>query len=226
MKNNIAFDLDGTLVNFLAVFEKVVFERYGSKILDNGKFHIETDNNLSDNKIGNVLDEVMLYISLIKPVDMAVSFVKKLHKLTGEPIKIITARKTHNALFTNLLIKRYFKVPYFLAMVDGYKKKLDYLAGIDYYVEDRRACALYLAENGKKVFMPRTAYNKIDNPVEGIEFFDSFNDLMPRIGEFINESNGGPCILTDCKFLNTEGCRVKNVTVFGITKCDKYERRT
>ena len=38
------------------------------------------------------------------------------------------------------------------------------------------------------------------------------------------EEKSDPCVFRDCKYLNTEGCRVKNLRVSGITKCAKYRK--
>jgi len=189
MKTNIMFDIDGTLVDFLTVLETIIKSMYGATLSDKSKFKITgllpNGNQLSLKKISKAIDETMRCISLMKPMDGAVEFVQELHKATGEPILLVTARDKRHANYTNELISRYFDVPYFLAMVDSYKDKLSYIAGVDYYIEDRRACINYLSGNGKKVLAPIRQYNVIDNPNGNIEFFDSFVDLMPRINEFV-----------------------------------------
>ncbi len=184
MRNNIAFDLDGTLINFLSVFDDVLFHRYGAKRILMDRFAAVTDNNLSNEKISNAIDEAMSYISLLKPMPGAVAFVQQLYDMTGEPIKIITARRVKHAEITNDVIRRYFKVPYFLAMVNDYKDKLHYLKNIDNYVEDRRACAKFLAENGKNVYVPLRKYNKISGKTDNINFFIDFFALSLNLNKF------------------------------------------
>ena len=190
LKLNIAFDLDGTLVRLMPVVERVIFKKYGAMVKPNERFHLETVPRLTNRQFALAFDEAYWQILDIKPVAFAQAFLRKLCGLTGEPITIVTARPVSAATPTLELIRHWFDVPVFLAMVGSHKDKLTYLSNFDYFVEDRRATARLLADAGKTVIVPICPYNAGMEGEAGVEYFLTFETLAQQVERFVKRPEG------------------------------------
>lgn len=180
MRNNIAFDLDGVLVDILPVLDTVLQEMCGAKLPENmTEFKIKIPG-LSGNEVQGCINEALSRVTEIKINPMADVLFKELYKITGEPVLIITARPKWLASQTYLLIDRMTKVPIRLSMVTGWPEKLAHLGPIEYFVEDRRRTALNLVQNRRRCFLIDKSYNQCPKQERLIRLKD-IGDLLGLI---------------------------------------------
>ena len=111
-------------------------------------------------------------------------FLTKLWNATHDPILVITARPPHAYAQTlEVLQKNIPDVPFILVSTD--LKKETFLNNHKYFVEDRRANALELADAGKFVYLVDTPYNQMEKPHPLIHRINAVEELMPLIYRFI-----------------------------------------
>jgi len=162
LRNNIAFDLDSTLVDLTTVFNTVLDEMFpGHRKLNVDSFQIHTEPALTNKEIWWVFYEVFPRVKDLKPFPGAIETLEKLYQYTGDPISIITARPMNFATETYRLVHRIMgSIPYSLHITQDSREKIKYLHGIDYFVDDRRRTAIELAENGKHVYLVDRPWNQ------------------------------------------------------------------
>ncbi len=163
---NIAFDLDDTLVDFAAAFEKVVSDRfYGTKPCKSDLYSLEDIYKLPPMHINYCLD--LLYAQrFLQPCPGARNLISRLWHWTHDPLSIITARPIESAQDTHDLIRRYLcRTPYTLSLPSGDDRgalaKIPYILRFKYYVEDNPEVAWLLAtQTDVHVFLVDKPYNK------------------------------------------------------------------
>lgn len=162
---NIAFDMDGVLVDLMHVMRIKAYEMYDAAFIDNGKFQLETTPPLTNKEIWNVIAECYPMYKHTPVYAGARQFFQLLWDMAEEPIKIVTARPTWAAEDTYKQAKLISDVPMSIDIVQGGENKHHYLKHYDVFVEDRRKTAYDLAAHGKIVYLIDRPYNK--KPVTG-----------------------------------------------------------
>jgi len=188
---NIAFDLDGVLVDIMGVVKDILKAKYDVEMILTDKWEVDTDPYLSHELITKSIYIAYEYISEIKIYPGAQELLQKLFYLSGcnDPIRIVTARPISAVDDTyRLLDKRFSGFPYELIIAPGRTKFL-YLNRYKYMVEDRRRTAKHLAELNKEVFLLDRCYNKMA-PMSAVTRIGSIKDLIPLAHEFIEELPG------------------------------------
>jgi len=158
-KLNIAFDLDGVLVDLPTAMIEDLMELTGKNLEYHEKFNLGEV--VGQENIDKVLYRLYHSYDLIPIMDEARYVLNYLWMKTEQPITIVTARSIDYATETHKLVKRVFKdIPYILIFCGGHSNKHTYLHDFDYFVEDRRRTAIELAKKGKTVFLIDTNYNR------------------------------------------------------------------
>ena len=192
MRNNIAFDLDGTLVDLLSVMADKLRLLYGAEIVNHTKHRLETDPPLSRNKIWKAIEAAYPEIDQITVFDGVFKLMRGIYFRTLQPIKIITARPFRSANDTYALCERIMPVPFELILCGGMSYKGRYLYGCKYYVEDRRKVAHNLAERwGKIVYLVNRPYNQPENgeDPEGVRRIKELTELIDNVPQFVRRGN-------------------------------------
>lgn len=196
----IGFDLDGTLIDTHELIEKALAER-GYPVLSTESWFYKFKK-LSPPK--DFQWDVFFYRIFTerwdecKELPGAREFIHSIYG-TDRVVSVSTARPygmlMHHASMA-VLNRMFPDVLFSLDIVGSYRMKLPFLEGIDVYFDDRRASAIYFAENGLTVFMRNTTYNRLpdDCQVPNYELtsktdiysimpgtiitYDSFTDLL------------------------------------------------
>jgi uncharacterized HAD superfamily protein len=177
--NNIAFDLDGVLIDVMPIIERYLWDLYGQDgiTLDNGKFKIETVGKLSNNKIWKAIKLMYKDVDAVMPEFGAIVL---LDMLRDHKTKVVTARPEQYRDDTQAVIDRLFPgVSIELCMAPG-AQKINHLEGIQFFVEDRRRNACQLAKLGKSVFLVNRPYNWMDKDPEGVIRINGLYELAKQ----------------------------------------------
>lgn len=185
MLNTIAFDLDGTLIDLMSVAIPLVEKYAGVPITKFTQFDIAKDNNISKKAVWQGILEAINHRNI--PVYEGVkTLFRNIYDITGEPIKIVTARPANKEQQTFFTVMSFTgDTPFRIKMVNPEESKMTYLDGYDYFVEDRRRTALELADAGIYVFLIRKPYNQGVQHSK-IEYIDGVKDLIDREWSFVN----------------------------------------
>ena len=184
---DIAFDLDGVLVDIMPAVGKILKERYNVRMLPIKEWNIITEPMVSDEIQWECIHAAYERFDDLKIYSGARELLWKLFELTDkqDPVKIITARPPKvaaNATY-KFLSERLCDFPYELVIVSNHDK-LPYLNRYKYMVEDRRMTARYLSKNGKHVYLVDRTYNKMEK-TSGISRIKGVYDLIPIAHKFI-----------------------------------------
>lgn len=185
---NIAFDLDGTLIDIIPTFKKVLWEKYKAKVPKYEGFKIKTNPHLEYDKIKECFLEAFKRIDDIKIFPEAQEFLHKLYKLAdgNDPIRIVTARPLTSANDTYKICEKICKgIDFEVVIVEDSDNKIKYLNRYDYYVDDRRKTALHLTSFGKKVYMLKKEYNQPLPENHNVYQITSMKQLLPVAKFFI-----------------------------------------
>jgi phosphoglycolate phosphatase-like HAD superfamily hydrolase len=186
---DIAFDLDGVLVDIMHVIRKCIKEEHGAKVLPHDSWKILTEPQISDHLIWNSIKSAYKRVDEVPFYKGAKEILLKLHELSdGDPVKIVTARPPKIAANdTYKLVGRLCDFPYELAIVSSHNK-LPYLTRYKYFVEDRRRSALRFSKS-KKMYLVDRPYNKIPNVPRrpNITRIRGVYDLIPIAERFIKD---------------------------------------
>ena len=188
---DIAFDLDGTLIHLMPVFERIIWKNYKAKVPSIRKFKIVTEPKLDYNVIKWCFGEAFRHVNEIKIAKGVRELFSKLYELSdGDPIKIVTARPYSSAEWTYKLVERICKdiCEWEVVIVKNSDNKIKHLKRYKYFVDDRRKTALHLSGHGKTVWLLKRLYNQ---PVSGhlIHQIDSFEYLVDKANWFIKEGS-------------------------------------
>ena len=163
-RTNVAFDLDGTLVDTHRIFYDEIDNATGVRI-DPKKvteFHLHNIYPaLSREDVVKAVYRSYARWSEVKIKPGAVELMGELWNLTNDPVKIITARPWRYYENTHKLVSRIFgTIPFILIAVGMSGKKEQYINDKDIFVEDRRKTALEMAQSGKMVYLMDAPYNR------------------------------------------------------------------
>ena len=192
----IAFDMDGVLVNLMAVAKPLLMSEYGAEWISTPNFSIETQPPLTNSELWKVFRMCYPKYKTTPIFPGAKELFEGLYEASGEPIKIITARPYDAAEYTIKQAMRIADVPVSVDIVEGWENKIKFLANYDFFVEDRRKTAYALAELGKKCFLIDRPYNVEKYPegdpenvirIPHLERLHSLIQLAPT--SFIQEVN-------------------------------------
>ena len=183
---NIAFDLDGTLVNIMEPFIHFAYDRFGVKVQPPKQYDLTVDIGLSRYQVDQIIDMVFEHWWLIPFYRNANIILQYLYKHTERPVTIITARNSDYEGVTRCLLDK-FDVEYDLIFAESSGDKFQKLGDISAYVEDRRKTAICLAGRGKTIFLPDRPWNQ-DFWRPGIYRFDDFYEFEQKyFSYYINE---------------------------------------
>jgi len=184
--NNIAFDLDGTLVDLVGQIKITVKEMFNVKLIVGNTFRLNTEPPISSDEMWEAIwtaytrhDQLVVYPDVS---DM----LQKLYDITGEAPLIITARPDNKTSFhlAWLAVFNFCPVPFKLICTGG-RDKIEFLDNVDFYVEDRRRNAIDLAKAGKYIYLIDKPYNQIVEPIKNIERISCIGDLLPVIDKHV-----------------------------------------
>ena len=187
-KINIAFDLDGVLIDLVAPIDKYIEEIHGIKIGKKDNFSYEKTTGLTRKQLWEIFYKVYKEIDATHIFPGATELLTKLYEKTNEPPFILTARPHDAASDTYAIVERMMgKTPFQLVLKHPNAHKSQYLRGYKVYVEDRRKTALELFKIGLVVPLVKTDYNVIDNidGYPGIYYISGVHELIPNIDFFI-----------------------------------------
>lgn len=188
---DIAFDLDGTLIHLMPVFEEILWDLYKAVVPRKRSFKIYTEPDLPYDTIKECFDLAFEQYEKIEIHSGVKQLFEKLYDLTEkkDPIRIITARPISSAVHTYKLVNRICdNVDSEVIIVEDSDNKIKHLNRYSYFVDDRRKTSLHLASFGKTVFMPVKHYNTpLPKKHEGIIMIDSITSLYPIADTFIKE---------------------------------------
>jgi phosphoglycolate phosphatase-like HAD superfamily hydrolase len=183
---NIAFDLDGCLVDLMSHIQQLVFEIYDGTVIQNGNFDFETEPVLSNRQRSELFHAVYKdwkYTEIYPGVE---ELFEKLYRYDRKPVHIVTARPYSCAHHTHMLVQRFSKkVPVTIDFANAPFEKLDYLNGTDFFVEDRKSTCRAAAKIGMTVFMPVRPWNENLELHEKIVRINGIEDLNTHINWFI-----------------------------------------
>ncbi|GAG35322.1 unnamed protein product, partial [marine sediment metagenome] len=109
-----------------------------------------------------------------------------LHSKTQESIKFVTTRPINSAHHTHKLIRSICDVPFQISFANEPYSKINYLNGIKYFVEDRRAIAKELAAHNKLVFLIDKKYNQMPEH-SSISRIHGLSHLIEHVNEFVKK---------------------------------------
>jgi hypothetical protein len=189
---NIAFDLDGVLVDIVTPIKEKCISILGSEMLDTNSYQIQTNPPTSMTQIWKVFDAVFEDYKKIPILPGIENFIDLLFSMTNDPIRIVTSRPVRVATATHKLIQRFCKVPYVCIITGNSKEKYRYLNNYSFFVEDRRATAIDLAIRGKHIFLIDQIYNR---PCYGprISRIASVEELIPMANHLISPKESDSC---------------------------------
>jgi hypothetical protein len=181
----------------MPIFEEIVYEKHGAKIPETRGFLIETDTNLPWSKLEACFHETYKRWQDIPIFDGVSEFLRELYwKGDNDPIRIITARPSHQCANDTYKLCERLGVPFELIMTGNPNSmrpgqpdvdKFDYLHRYRFFVDDRRKTAIELSQKGKFIYMPKMPYNKLDKKYENIKEINSVADLYQKIYWFAVE---------------------------------------
>ena len=179
MKLDIGFDLDGVVLDYIGWLEKFLKSREINIIKPRDRFHFDTEPNIKFRELERLIYKAMKYPDSIPEHPGAGLTLKRLHELTGDPIRITTARPDFVAVETLDVIRRILPdTPFSLSFVSSGTEKWKHIRS-HCYIDDRRRTCIDLANRGYTVFMPERDYNmpvedkrQIPIPIWNIEGFD------------------------------------------------------
>ena len=187
---DIAFDLDGTLIHIMPVFEDIIWKMYKAKIPNNRNFRIKTKPELDYKTIMWCFGEAFKRINDLKIAKGVRELFKQLYELSDDdPIKIVTARPYSSAEWTHKLVERICEgiCEWEVVLVKNGDNKIKHLNRYAHFVDDRRKTALHLESCGKTVWVPMKNYNRPMPDRRGIMLINSIEDLVPWAAGFIKE---------------------------------------
>ena len=194
MRNYIAFDLDGVLIDFMKAARKKILEIYGIEYDDtdpkNDNYDITTWPGLiklTKKELWVAFREGYKEITNDIIYPGATELLAKIYEKSKEPPMILTARPFDTAHHAYAIVKKIAKkTPFSLILKHPSAHKSQYLSRYKIYVEDRRRTAIELAEMGIFVPLVRTTYNEIPDLkwYSNIYYIDGIHELIPYINTF------------------------------------------
>ncbi len=184
---NIAFDLDGVLVDIWSIVLDIIRERYDCKILPQTEWQLHTKPQISNELIWKCIFVAYQQKRTVEIYPGAQELLRKLFKLSdyNDPIRIITARPFMAANDTyEFFDARFSGFEYEIVFAPGLDK-LKHLNRYDYMVEDRRRTTKHLANNGKTVFLLDRSYNQMTESSPWVRRIKNLEDLIPYADRFI-----------------------------------------
>ena len=189
-KINIAFDLDGVLIDLVTPINRQIYETYGIEIKKNDlrDHNYEVFTGLKSEQLWEIFYKVYKEVDTTPIFPGATELLTKIYEKTEEPPFILTARPHDAASDTYAIVERMMgKTPFQLVLKHPNAYKSQYLKNYNVYVEDRRKTALELAKLGFMVPLVQTDYNVIENigDYPNIFYISGVHELIPNIDFFV-----------------------------------------
>lgn len=184
----IAYDIDGCFLDLCSLFSAYAMSKFQTNIKNVKHYDLTIGTGLTKDQVWKAIEWAYRNPEMVPIYEGAEEVVRKTYELTGEPILFITARPASSAHQTHETIRRFCDVPYLIAFANDHKK-IDYLTGKRYFVDDRRRTAIQLAKHGLTVFMPRRSYNELSYDHDGIIPIDGIHELVPFLDELMEAHN-------------------------------------
>lgn len=181
---NIAFDLDGVLVNLIPRVDYYLKEMFHSSLIVGDSFRFSSDPPLSMTKIWKAINAAIYDYKNLKTFSGVEQLLDDIYIDTGMPIRIITARPIYTIEATYRSVKSFCNAP-FEIVLSSPEDKWKHLMQTQVFVEDRRKTALQLASKGKIVFLVNRKYNQIKNPPAGVVRIDHLGEIYRYYGNDI-----------------------------------------
>ena len=185
----IAFDLDGCLINLMAVFRRFLLEIHGVEIKSQKTFSLRSSTGLLSKDIWHLIHLSYKEVKSTPIFPGATKLLTKLYEKTNEPPMILTARPFDSVDDTYAVVKKLMKkTPFQLILKHPKASKGQYLRGYKFFLEDRRKTALELSDLGFTVPLIKKAYNHIPDidSYPNIYYVDGVHTLIPDIDNFIS----------------------------------------
>lgn len=141
MSKNIAFDLDGVIIDFYQHIEKALYRAFGVNLPE----HEHTSYNfdipgVSTKQIIDIVNNCLIYNTVdAKPLNNSIEVLRDLFRFTKKPLVFITARTYNSKIPTELWLKKYLQdIPFKLFMTE-YNPKNNVIEdeNINIFVDDR-----------------------------------------------------------------------------------------
>jgi len=182
-KINVAFDIDGCVVDLMAQLREKLAEN-DIKYIENGHYKPKTNPKISNTRLWEYIHLCYQNHKDTPVYDGASELFENLYNKTEDPITFVTSRPHSSASHTHKLISRICKPPYQICFAKEPFHKLDYIKNFNFFVEDHRKLALEIADTGTKlIFMPDRSYNampfhKFIWRISGINDLNKFIDQL------------------------------------------------
>jgi hypothetical protein len=188
MELNIKFDLDGCLVDLMDHMANVLHECFNARMIDTGSFNFNTDPVLTNRQKAEAFHKCYKEFRLTKIYDGVEELLAILYARSQQPIHIVTARPVACAHHTHMLVRRFTTdVPFTISFANMPFKKLDFLNGTEFFVEDRKSTCRDVAGLGKTVFMPVRPWNENLIQNDKIIRIAGVQELIQHVDWFIKE---------------------------------------
>jgi len=178
-KLNIAFDLDGVLVNFVEPFAKCLEELTGRDIRNSPRHDVELEYGLESKHVRQALQAGYAAWDTVEIHEGVQEFFQELCLLSSDPVYVVTKRSSTYGTETMKLCERVFAGSPFMLSMLGDEKKTQYLGGYGYYVEDRYYNACYIAKAGYTCFLVNRPWNVGRQQPLGVVRINNLLDLLP-----------------------------------------------
>lgn len=187
---NVAFDLDGVLIDLMSVVRVKMMEMYDATWReDNDSFALKTDPPLTNKEIWECIRAAYPLYKQTPVYPWARDLLHKLYNMTEEPIKIVTSRPFDVAYDTLKQGQLIADVPLSIDIVPNSMDKILYLKNYKYFIEDRRQTAYSLAtEHNKICFLIDRPYNcpKPADP-HGVIRVQNLHSIMAVVDKLVKE---------------------------------------
>jgi len=190
MRQRIAFDLDGCLIDIFTVIKKLVLEIHGIEFKqfpkEQDQFNCIPATGLSSKELWKIFRLSYREIKNTAIFPGSTELLAKLYEATGEPPFILTARPFDYAKETYDIVKRVAKkTPFKLVLKHPSANKAQYLEGYNFFVEDRRKTALELSKTEITTLLIERNYNYIKEVPNSIIYIKGVHELIPYINDFV-----------------------------------------
>jgi len=159
----IGFDLDGTLFDTMTAMRQIFLSKFNYDIGDTNCYDISVPDIKPKYIVYAIHEAIIKYNDQILPYPDTKIALKKIVKITKQPIIIITARNRElTELTTHQLCKKYILPisPYKIYWASSsQKKEMIMNLGLDYFVEDRLRTANDCAPFLNRVFLLTRPWN-------------------------------------------------------------------
>lgn len=191
--SNFAFDFDGVICDVHHIFRGHYWDMFGTIIAKEDQqtdfsFTITESEYFEDWWWDEIPVAIARYQHICPPYAGALECLKSFYKDYGEPIHIITARETSNAVMqvTRLWCEQAFDFDYEITFTPTSEAKTDILveADVAYFIDDRFKTAQALADVVDTSYLLNRKWNERETPLkDNVERVNSLWEMKKSLDE-------------------------------------------